>query len=133
MGLFKRSISTSTYDRRDMCENSSTQQATPNPDPTNFQIIRSVQFTDWLVVEILFPDCTNYEGRKILMYEDTSIEELIEQKVVDPHFCDNQQFNSPVARFEPTNVGWAMACYTAARFTLLGDNFKGYANETERQ
>jgi len=85
----------------------------PNPDPSNYEIIRSLQVGYKLVVEIVYPDCTNYEGKKILVFEDCNINMLTAQKIIDPHFSNNKSYYSPIARFQPTNKGWELACYVA--------------------
>lgn len=83
-----------------------------NPDPRNFSIERAVQINDWCVVEVHYPDATNYEGRKIMVYR-TTIEFLRSQHFLDPHFCDGPEHISPFARFEPTNSGWIAAVVLA--------------------
>lgn len=30
-------------------------------------------------------------------------------KTIDPHFSNNPDFKSPIARFEPTMIGWVYA------------------------
>lgn len=85
----------------------------PNPNPANYSILRSKILNNHLVIEIKYHDCTNYEGRKIMLYDDCTLEELIEQKLIDPHFCDNKNYFSPIARFEPTESGWNNACALA--------------------
>jgi hypothetical protein len=60
-------------------------------------------------VEIRYPDCKNYEGKKIMVYEKTNITQLVSQRKIDPHFSNHPNFRSPVARFEPTPKGWDMA------------------------
>lgn len=80
-----------------------------NPDPANYKIIETLTIGKMLIVEIQYPDCKNYEGKKILVYEGTTIFELKRQKYIDPHFSTNRQYHSPVARFEPTDKGWKMA------------------------
>jgi hypothetical protein len=89
-----------------------------NPNPNNYKIEecweQSVELDDGtqgnlLVINIHYPDCTNYEGRKILVYKNTTLLELVNQKTIDPHFSDNKEFYSPIARFLPTNEGWEMA------------------------
>ena len=62
-----------------------------------------------LVVEIFYPDCKNYEGRKILVYSNTSLECLMSCETIDPHFCNQPGCLSPIARFEPTEFGWGLA------------------------
>ena len=79
----------------------------PNPDPSRFSIIESKQIRTYLILKIKYHDCTNYEGVKILVFEDMSDDLLFMKKEIDPHFCEN--CNSPIARFEPTERGWEMA------------------------
>ena len=81
----------------------------PNPDPNNYKIIRAYEYNNKLIVEIKYLDCTNYEGNKILYYEDCTLVKLLKQKSIDPHFSENKKFHSPTARFEPTERGWCMA------------------------
>lgn len=89
---------------------SSTEPTPPNPNPRNFSIIRSATVGDYTIVMIKYHDCTNYEGKKILVFEKryVSAESLGEFKFIDPHFCEGQHL-SPIARFEPTVRGWEMA------------------------
>ena len=87
-----------------------------NPNPKNYKIKRSLAYGYHLIIEIEYPDCTNYEGRKILVYKNTSIEDLINQESIDPHFSDNKNFKSPFARFEPTEYGWKSGLYLLESF-----------------
>jgi len=80
-----------------------------NPDPSKFKIIDTLTVGTMMVVEVQYSGCTNYEGRKILVYDGMTKIELHEQKYIDPHFSDNKKYKSPVARFEPTQKGWKMA------------------------
>jgi hypothetical protein len=80
----------------------------PSSNPENYEILRSLQMGKYLIVEIKYPDCKNYEGKKIMVYEG-DIKQLVSQKKIDPHFSDNCAFKSPIGRFEPTNRGWNMA------------------------
>jgi hypothetical protein len=80
----------------------------PNPDPKNFAIMRSYGAGKWCVVEVRYPDATNYEGRKVMVYAAPA-SEVLGQAVLDPHFCDNDSCLSPFARFEPTDRGWRTA------------------------
>ncbi len=91
------------------------QDQTPNPDPNNYKIKKATGYKigdkKYLLVLIEYPDCTNYEGKKILVYDgiDKSFY-LTNQKLIDPHFSENKNYISPIARFEPTEKGWKMAC-----------------------
>lgn len=78
--------------------------STPNPNPRNFTIKNKVQVNGKWVVKVNYHDCTNYEGDKIMVFEDEPTGSFI-----DPHFCDSKEHASPIARFEPTDRGWTMA------------------------
>ena len=86
-----------------------------NPNPRRYVILRTATFGKNLVAEILYPDCNNYEGRKVLVYQNTKERDLENTSFLDPHFCDHRGHVSPFARFEPTHAGWKAAC-TCARF-----------------
>jgi hypothetical protein len=86
----------------------------PNPNPARWEIIEHYHCgnptgNNYLVIKIRYPDCTNYEGVKIMVYHNVSLEQLTKQVLIDPHFSDKTQWISPVARFEPTERGWDMA------------------------
>ena len=81
----------------------------PNPNPKNFLIMHSFSIGNYLVVKVCYPDCTNYEGVKILVYWGTSVKKLNIQGSLDPHFSENKEYVSPIARFEPTKYGWDSA------------------------
>jgi hypothetical protein len=85
----------------------------PNPDPSKYTILQNSKYGDFLVIEIRYHGCTNFEGRKILVYYKTTVDDLIAQGSIDPHFCENEAFRSPMARFVPTEAGWVMACMFA--------------------
>lgn len=81
----------------------------PNPDPSNWVLMKHKEIGRFLIVQIRYPACTTYEGVKILVYEDVSISELLAQKKIDPHFSENETYKSPIARFVPLAKGWEMA------------------------
>lgn len=84
----------------------------PNPDPRNFRVLRHFPVGPWLVVEVLYPDCRNYEGKKIMLYRaPSSVLRVLSS--LDPHFCDHADHLSPFARFEPTPRGWDAAVVMA--------------------
>ena len=85
------------------------QTSYPDPNPNNYKILRYHEFNNNLIIEIKYLDCTNYEGKKIIYFENCTIKNILKQKSIDPHFCDNKNFLSPTARFEPTEKGWNMA------------------------
>lgn len=79
-----------------------------NPDPQNYKILNSSQYGNRIALKVLYPDCTNREGVKILVYEDNLVD-LINQRSLDPHFGDKEDYKYPIARFEPTDQGWKNA------------------------
>lgn len=81
----------------------------PNPRPDNYTLLRSEVLNGYLIIELKYHDCTNYEGRKIMVYKCT-LNQLMKQRIIDPHFCNNSDYFSPIARFEPTENGWKNAC-----------------------
>lgn len=89
----------------------------PNPNPKNYRIDYAEHIGAHLVVGVVYPDCTNYEGRKIMVFANLTLAQLMNQKWIDPHFCDNPAFHSPVARFEPTDRGRKLARATAYSLT----------------
>lgn len=83
-------------------------ESLPNPSPANYRILRYQECFNFLAIEIQYLDCKNYEGRKILVFE-CKLDDLRNQKLIDPHFSENKGFISPIARFEPTERGWIFA------------------------
>ena len=79
-------------------------QKSNNPDPSNFKILWSKQIGEFCILHVNYPDSTNYEGTKILVYR-ADLREILKQKTLDPHFSESEQFLSPIARFVPTQEG----------------------------
>jgi hypothetical protein len=80
-----------------------------NPDPRNFQIITHITIGRLTMVSVAYPNCTNFQGSKILIYLDTPIETLQTAKMLDPHFAENpKDIPAPIIRLIPTPAGWRM-------------------------
>ncbi len=80
----------------------------PNPDPRNFHINSLETVNNFVIVDVVYPDCKNFEGRKLLVFE--SLDAYVKCTAngeLDPHFSENHA--SPIARFEPTERGLKMA------------------------
>lgn len=111
IGLGGKSIS--IYDKCCDCSQNSKQIIIPrgNPNPSNFFIRRSVTIGNFLLLLVHYPDCNNYEGNKILVYRNTTLDEIIysNNNTLDPHFSNNTNFKTPIMRFEPSELGWTMA------------------------
>ncbi len=106
MGLFKMSTASGMIPPNPDEFIRSNDQIMPRSD--NFYIQRIERVGEWLIALIVYPDCTNFEGQKILVYR-TSLASLGSQKHLDPHFSDNSAYLSPIARFIPTEEGWELA------------------------
>ena len=88
MGLFKKG-----------CWTNPTIDSAPNP--SNFKVLKEVKYGElWLSV-IEYPNCTNYEGKKILITLNRPSELLY----LDPHFSVG---GTVIARFQPTKTGWEL-------------------------
>lgn len=87
----------------------------PNPDARIFKILKAIEHGEFLIVKMEYPTCTNFNGIKILVYKDVTVEQLYERLRIDPHFSDDVDAFSPIARFEPTNVGIALAAAMCAK------------------
>lgn len=75
----------------------------PNPNPGRFKILKEQVIGKYLVLLVEYPGCTNYEGKKLLVYEGwKSSAGLLFHNLyrLDPHFADN--VGAPIARFRPT-------------------------------
>jgi hypothetical protein len=94
----------------------------PNPDPLRYEILKNVSKKDLLLIKIRYLDCVNYEGNKILLYKNVTLDQLKAQKYIDPHFSESKNYHSPIARFEPTEFGWTLGL--ATMFSLAHNNKK---------
>jgi len=82
----------------------------PNPDPKNFKI-ETVSIAkkkcSIVVVEAIYPGCTTFGGRKILVYgaelKQFALRSPEYPKELDPHFSETGL--SPIARFPATDEG----------------------------
>jgi hypothetical protein len=86
----------------------------PNPNPHNYTIIRDLErviyvknevVDRFLLIEVEYHDCNNYEGRKIMIF-NCGLQDLLDQGWIDPHFTDNDSCISPIVRIIPTDNGW---------------------------
>ena len=82
------------------------------PNPSNWKLIRKAEFEYAYVLEVEYPGCTNFEGRKIMVYKGSAPWNL--PKTLDPHFSD--EYNSPIVRFSPKSNGWELACKFAKNY-----------------
>jgi len=74
-----------------------------NPKPENFKILNEQYLNGYLILIVNYPDCKNYEGKKVLVYNNfkSSVDLLaFNNGRLDPHFSIGK--GSPIARFKPT-------------------------------
>jgi hypothetical protein len=79
------------------------------PDPKHFIVEETLQVGRFLIAQVQYPDATNFEGRKIMVFRDVDAVALLEQTALDPHFFDSPEHLAPIARFIPTLEGFNMA------------------------
>lgn len=77
------------------------------PTYKKFEILEVCEIRGYTILKILYPECKNYEGVKILVYRSAELGKIRLKENLDPHFCDNH--SSPIARFVPTDEGMKMA------------------------
>lgn len=104
MGLGPR-LSTGTSDVAP-----SVPRPTGNPNPYHFRVNRAVEVGHIFVCEVVYPDCKNFEGVKIIV----STENPEACETFDPHF---EEGGYVIARFAPTTVGWSQAMGFARAIT----------------
>lgn len=90
------------------CENKTTyaQPPPPNPNPANYRVVEHHEVGDFVILKVKYPDCTNFEGEKILVFKGIERFALTSRGFLDPHFCKKSKL---VARFVPTKQGCDMA------------------------
>lgn len=84
-----------------------------NPDPSNFHVHSFEKLGKFVLVYASYPDCTNFEGNKVLLFYNVNLNKLVKQETLDPHFSTKKDAYYPIARFEPTAAGWSLARYCA--------------------
>lgn len=70
-----------------------------HPDPKNYNVQVSHYANGFSVLLVHYPNCSNYEGKKILVLKNWRLGQEL-----DPHFLDGD--DNLVARFRPTEEGW---------------------------
>jgi hypothetical protein len=95
MGLFKKPSWTSSYLDSSIKPN-------VNPNPNNFRIEAAKKIGSFWVSIIRYPNCTNFEGKKVLLTEF----DPRNRTFLDPHFTPGSGL---IARFEPTVKGVELA------------------------
>lgn len=105
------------------------ERARRTPDNTRYEVREAKLVTTggesdrgYIVLRVQFFGCNcEFSGVKIMVFADTSLEEAIKWKMVDPHFRPANKIDEPTrapppaARFPATDEGWADAIAYAQR------------------
>lgn len=75
----------------------------PNPVPENFTVERTQRAGSYVCALVHYPDAINFEGRKVIVFRDTTEEAVIDSGSLDPHFAEDGNI---IARFRPDDEGW---------------------------
>ena len=76
----------------------------------NFRIKRYYESNNYLLLHVFYPaQQTLYESNKYLVFKDVCFNDVYMWNKIDPHFCNNPEHPSPIARFQPTQEGWCDA------------------------
>lgn len=78
----------------------------PNPNPGRWTLLDWWEYKRGYVLKVRYPDATNYEGVKIMVYRGKFPGEG-KLTTLDPHFRPGS--DSPIARFRPDSDGVHMA------------------------
>ena len=76
---------------------------TPNPNPRNFKVLGVTERSGYTIAAIKYPNCTNFKGVKILVWEGEIGDKVRETKYLDPHFMECM--DPVIARFAPSEAG----------------------------
>lgn len=91
------------------CRSSPYAAPNSNPNPKRFVIQSELLIGDFLILCVNYPDATNLEGNKVLLYQGfKSASHLLEhtEGELDPHFSNGI---GPIARFHPSAYGLSLA------------------------
>lgn len=103
MGI--RLFSTGSYDRGNCGCGSCSTPMSPNPDPSRWNYVKSEEHGNYCAIMLHYQGCTNFEGKKILVFKAKTVD-VLAQKEIDPHFSRDTLKHYPIARFIPTDEGW---------------------------
>lgn len=87
----------------------------PNPNPKRFEILATIDINNHVVAMIRYPNCTNFEGKKICLFLNTCRNDLYSAKEIDPHFAESGL--TPFARLTPGGGGWRAAIMLAQQIS----------------
>ena len=77
------------------------------PNPKEFAIIQIKQINNHVVAKLQYPNCRNHNGLKILVWENTNLNDITMGSYIDPIMSINDV--KLIAEFIPTEYGWKLA------------------------
>lgn len=80
-----------------------------NNNPNNYIVEEYIELNNHLILLVKFIEDDNNVSKNILVYKNTSFNEINEQKIIDPDFNDNVKYKCPIARFVPNELGMLLA------------------------
>lgn len=106
-----------------LCSNSKTSKL--YPDEEKYGLLSITEIGKFVIVEVKYYGCINYDGRKLLVYKGITKDTIKNATKLNPHFLE-QEGIFPFARFEPTTAGEV----AAVSLVILLNNMA--ASETEK-
>lgn len=101
------------------------------PDPNVYEVVKVIAVGSWLVLMAQYTSCKkcSFDAKKIMVFENTTMQDVIYWRRIDPHFAkprsfpphsatansDKKQAPPPRARFPGDDQGWEDALYYAKR------------------
>jgi hypothetical protein len=73
------------------------------PNKYKFKILEIFEIEEWTIALVQY-DTTNFEGKKIMLFEGRVKDRLLKADNLDPHFIENSEFVL-LARFRPDKKG----------------------------
>lgn len=84
------------------------------PNYQRFRILEVYSCGDHIVAKIKYEDCLRYRGIKLLVYQDVNESQIRSASYIDPYFTHKySELLTPIASFEPTELGLQLAIATA--------------------
>jgi hypothetical protein len=107
-------------------------ETTPNPNPHRFTIKEIWSSGHASILWVNYPDCTTFNGDKIMVYCGLYWDRLLEKKALDPHFIIDDM-NYPLVRFRGNHHGleWAKSFVESALLTSGQELKKVYEYKSE--
>jgi len=83
------------------------------PNPQNYKVLKVEQVGKYIVLMVQYSSCSkcSFDAKKVMVFMDTKLEDVIFWNTIDPHFSDKKPGNKevappPRARFPADDEGW---------------------------